>query len=529
MKFSALTKALLNDEPSADSKSSTKPGNIGLGRGSGSVPINQGEFDRLSSRTDGPSPLPRRIVRLSGTPKLYKLRRSSSMSVVSAVTLGEESAPARQPLDPNTPVSTSRTVGPPSTTSYGHRVGTSSGEASSTKVASLGTGNEIDELPSTSTQMQPAVTQGSALRNGSSTMAPAKHGEESGVQSSIRVKGFGKMTGKFLKGPARRGKLRQDDEEQSPIEEHGDHMEVEALSQEPDGREGAHRQNLPVELGVQLQPPSKELRPQQALYPSKVRSGSPVSFNPDPLSSIMRSRPSPPAPAASMSRKALNILDEKAPAQPLFRIPAPRAELSSMHDQENDAPPTFKRNRHQSSFVDVLEKSAPSMVIATSTNAQNSPERRPLAFRSQNTPRRQAPPPPKMSIVETATSAAGAAHSTLASARRNRLRVNGKVFTRLDIIGRGGSSKVYRVMSENSKIWALKRVSLDDADELTIRGFKGEIDLLQKLKHVERVIQLIDYEMNDEKGILSVVSATIAYHTSLPQLTNVLVDGNGGT
>jgi len=52
----------------------------------------------------------------------------------------------------------------------------------------------------------------------------------------------------------------------------------------------------------------------------------------------------------------------------------------------------------------------------------------------------------------------------------------------------------------------LKRVSLENLDERTIKGYHGEIDLLQRLTGVNRVIQLIDHEFNAEKQILSLVS-----------------------
>jgi len=111
-----------------------------------------------------------------------------------------------------------------------------------------------------------------------------------------------------------------------------------------------------------------------------------------------------------------------------------------------------------------------------------------------------------MSILDAATSTAGAATTSQAGGKKYRLKVNGKNFTRLDCIGRGGSSRVYRVMAENSQFFALKRVSLEDADEMAVAGFKGEINLLQKLKDVERVIRLWDFELNETKGTLSVVS-----------------------
>jgi serine/threonine-protein kinase TTK/MPS1 len=44
------------------------------------------------------------------------------------------------------------------------------------------------------------------------------------------------------------------------------------------------------------------------------------------------------------------------------------------------------------------------------------------------------------------------------------------------------------VMSENFKVWALKKVSLADADEQAVRGFKGEIELLRRLAKVDRVV-----------------------------------------
>lgn len=64
---------------------------------------------------------------------------------------------------------------------------------------------------------------------------------------------------------------------------------------------------------------------------------------------------------------------------------------------------------------------------------------------------------------------------------------------------------MYRVMAENFKLLALKRVKLEDADEAAVRGYKGEIDLLQKLKNVERVVRLYDWEVDEQRQILSVV------------------------
>ncbi|PVH98147.1 kinase-like protein [Periconia macrospinosa] len=129
----------------------------------------------------------------------------------------------------------------------------------------------------------------------------------------------------------------------------------------------------------------------------------------------------------------------------------------------------------------------------------------PLQQISANTPRRPAPPPPpKMSALETATTAAGAA-TTKTRRKRSTLAVNGKHYRQMDRVGKGGSSAVYRVMAENFKLLALKRVNLEGADEAAIRGFKGEIDLLKKLENVERVVRLYDWEVDESRQILSVL------------------------
>ena len=123
-------------------------------------------------------------------------------------------------------------------------------------------------------------------------------------------------------------------------------------------------------------------------------------------------------------------------------------------------------------------------------------DRKALGSISGNTPYRAAPaPPPKMSVLNTATTTAGAS-VTKSKKKRTHIVVNGKIFTQMGKIGKGGSSDVYCVMAENFKTFALKRVKLDNCDEGAVRGYKGEIDLLKKLTEVERVVRLFDWELN---------------------------------
>ncbi|EGC45654.1 dual specificity protein kinase Ttk [Histoplasma capsulatum var. duboisii H88] len=260
-------------------------------------------------------------------------------------------------------------------------------------------------------------------------------------------------------------------------------------------------------------------KPQSYPRPAESRTGSPVPIQvskilPEPEklvdNAFMRSN-SPQVPS-SMSKSPLSAEQKdssrstrEAPA--FYHVP-PFLSRATSGGQENDPPPTFKKPKSQGlSLLDKAEKFSviydDDKELAKPTHPTMSP-RRPLAPKDNNTPHRPAPPPPKMSVLETATAPAGA---TSSQARRKRVQVtiNRKPFTRLDCIGRGGSSRVYRVMAENCKIFALKRVNLEDVDPIALAGYKGEIDLLKKLENVDRVVRLFDYEVNEEKHALSVL------------------------
>lgn len=78
--------------------------------------------------------------------------------------------------------------------------------------------------------------------------------------------------------------------------------------------------------------------------------------------------------------------------------------------------------------------------------------------------------------------------------------VNGTSYEKVELLGKGGSGKVYKVKSSDHKVYALKRVSFDEFDETSIEGFKGEIELLKMLENEQRVVRLIDYQMG--QGVL---------------------------
>jgi serine/threonine-protein kinase TTK/MPS1 len=135
----------------------------------------------------------------------------------------------------------------------------------------------------------------------------------------------------------------------------------------------------------------------------------------------------------------------------------------------------------------------------------------PLAQMSANTPHRPAPPPPppKMSMLEAATKAAGASTTKKKVRRPVNFVLNGKAYTQMEKCGKGGSAEVFRVQAENGRMFALKKVKLNNADPVAVAGYKGEIELLKKLQDVSRVVHLLDYSIDEEKQTLYVVSEPI--------------------
>lgn len=337
-----------------------------------------------------------------------------------------------------------------------------------------------------------------ASRVAPSSVLRGRNLEDVGPQSSLRVKRVGRLTGTFLNGPARRGVLRRQSEENNE-----NYINDEL-------RETVEPNNEDVEYQPRVRASSPKVSwadpsPHESEYPRHDQPASgerPFSRSSSPKSYVSQSK-STPGSSSDASSKPSSAREQ----QPAYKVPS-LPHLPSARDQENDPPPTFKRSKPQG--LSVLDK--PDKLSAMyDTDKKESAEapagnshRNILAIRSNNTPHRPAPPPPKMSVLETAT-ATGGASTSQSRKKRTQVSINHKHFTRLDCIGRGGSSRVYRVMAENYKIFALKRVNLEDVDPLTLAGYKGEIDLLKKLENVERVVRLFDWELNSDKHSLSVL------------------------
>ncbi|KAF8895397.1 kinase-like domain-containing protein [Infundibulicybe gibba] len=68
------------------------------------------------------------------------------------------------------------------------------------------------------------------------------------------------------------------------------------------------------------------------------------------------------------------------------------------------------------------------------------------------------------------------------------------------MIGKGGSSRVYRVLNNSNELYAIKRVALDKIDSDTMSSYMNEIALLKRLEGNSRIIRLIDSEVKAGPG-----------------------------
>ena len=77
--------------------------------------------------------------------------------------------------------------------------------------------------------------------------------------------------------------------------------------------------------------------------------------------------------------------------------------------------------------------------------------------------------------------------------------VHGRKYQRLAIMGKGGSSRVLKVISHRGEIVAIKQVDLSGHDAAACEGFRNEISLLLSLKGIRNVVQLYDYEITSKR------------------------------
>lgn len=87
----------------------------------------------------------------------------------------------------------------------------------------------------------------------------------------------------------------------------------------------------------------------------------------------------------------------------------------------------------------------------------------------------------------------------------NSVTVHNVKYTVLECVGKGGSSKVYKVISPEHKIFALKRIKLEGREKEAAAGFMDEITLLKRFTGRHHIIQLVDSQIFRDSGIIYMI------------------------
>ncbi|CAB9522974.1 activated protein kinase catalytic subunit alpha-1 [Seminavis robusta] len=90
-------------------------------------------------------------------------------------------------------------------------------------------------------------------------------------------------------------------------------------------------------------------------------------------------------------------------------------------------------------------------------------------------------------------------------AEDNIIKVNHVPYVKLGVIGKGGSSKVYRALTKDCSVVAIKKVKLADLDEKAVEGYANEIALLQRLKDNPAIIKMYDSQVDRSRNAIFVV------------------------
>ncbi|KAH0785433.1 Pkinase-domain-containing protein [Histomonas meleagridis] len=88
--------------------------------------------------------------------------------------------------------------------------------------------------------------------------------------------------------------------------------------------------------------------------------------------------------------------------------------------------------------------------------------------------------------------------------REKSIYVNNIRYNRLEMIGSGSESKIYKVFDSNGNFYALKVVNYEDNPSI-LENYQNEIELLQDLQDDDRIINIIDSEINTEDNLILIV------------------------
>merc|ERR1719409_535384 len=122
--------------------------------------------------------------------------------------------------------------------------------------------------------------------------------------------------------------------------------------------------------------------------------------------------------------------------------------------------------------------------------------------------RRPAAATPAPSAATPASRPAGPIHDTPSEHSGGgktvkQMYVNDRPYSKIRLLGQGGSSKVYEVQDPSGRTFALKRVVASHSGFFT--SFKNEVQLLRKLKGKPNIVQMHDAEIDEQNERIFIV------------------------
>jgi serine/threonine-protein kinase TTK/MPS1 len=248
-----------------------------------------------------------------------------------------------------------------------------------------------------------------------------------------------------------------------------------------------------------------------------------------PLSAPQAAMP-PLAAGAAAPRRALGMPRADAPApvvDPDATVPVPKRRPAAAApppaapaDEDATIPVTRPRAHPVASAAAPVAAQPRPMAPPPSMAPPPAPSIEELAARQRARAVQAAPPAPAAAPAAPAgmptrgapVAAAAPAGPSVVPGGRSReddtfVHVRGVRYTKLECVGQGGTCKVFKVITQQRKVLAVKRIRLTGghAKEDAIANFLSEIALLERLRGRANIIQLIDSEVIRQEGLIYLV------------------------